>query len=46
MAADQYSPLIVAYRNGQPARLRDLGTVTDSVENDIHADDSSRGRSR
>ena len=32
--ADQYRPLIVAYRNGNPVRLGDLGTVFDSVEND------------
>lgn len=28
-----YEPLIVAYRSGGPVRLRDLGTVIDSVEN-------------
>ena len=27
-------PIIVAYRNGSPVRLRDLGNVIDSVEND------------
>ena len=27
-------PLIVAYRNGAPVRLRDLGQVVDGVEND------------
>ena len=32
-AAD-YAPLIVAYRNGAPVRLRDLGTVVDGVEVD------------
>jgi HAE1 family hydrophobic/amphiphilic exporter-1 len=32
--ADQYKPLIVAYRNGSPVRLSDLGNVFDSVEND------------
>ncbi len=32
-AAD-YRPLIVAYRNGSPVRLDELGRVTDSVEND------------
>jgi HAE1 family hydrophobic/amphiphilic exporter-1 len=32
-AAD-YLPLIVTYRNGAPVRLGDLGSVTDSVEND------------
>src|SRR5579871_6102301 len=32
-AAD-YSKLIVAYRNGSPVRLADLGRVIDSVQND------------
>ncbi len=32
-AAD-YRPLIVAYRNGAPVRLSELGRVQDSVEND------------
>ncbi|HEX9121722.1 MAG TPA: efflux RND transporter permease subunit [Terriglobales bacterium] len=31
--ADQYRPLVVAYRNGNPVRLGDLGDVFDSVEN-------------
>jgi multidrug efflux pump len=31
--ADDYKSLIVAYRNGAPVRLSDLGEVTDSVEN-------------
>src|SRR6476646_7309388 len=30
--AAQYAPLIVAYRNGSPVRLSDLGQVLDSVE--------------
>jgi multidrug efflux pump len=30
--AAEYRPLIVAYRNGAPIRLADLGTVEDSVE--------------
>jgi len=29
-----YQPLIVAYRNGSPVRLQELGRVIDSVEND------------
>jgi HAE1 family hydrophobic/amphiphilic exporter-1 len=33
-SAAQYRPLIVAYRNGSPVRLRDLGEVFDSVQND------------
>jgi len=32
-AAD-YRPLIVAYRNGNPVRLEELGRVLDSVQND------------
>jgi hydrophobic/amphiphilic exporter-1 (mainly G- bacteria), HAE1 family len=32
-AAD-YGPLVVAYRNGAPVRLKDLGEVVDGVEND------------
>ena len=32
-AAD-YRPLVVAYRNGQPVRLQDVGRVLDSVQND------------
>lgn len=32
--ADDYRSLIVAYRNGAPIRLEELGQVIDSVEND------------
>ena len=32
--AAAFRPVIVAYRNGMPVRLRDLGEVVDSVEND------------
>ncbi|MDA8088696.1 MAG: efflux RND transporter permease subunit [Nitrospiraceae bacterium] len=32
--ANAYRPLIVAYKNGSPIRLDQLGKVTDSVEND------------
>jgi len=32
--ADGYNNLIVAYRNGSPVRLQDLGVAVDSVEND------------
>ncbi len=32
--AEDYKPLIVAYKNGSPVRLSDLATVTDSVEDD------------
>jgi multidrug efflux pump len=31
--ADDYRPLIIAYRNGAPVRLTDIGEVRDSVEN-------------
>jgi HAE1 family hydrophobic/amphiphilic exporter-1 len=34
LEADAYRPLVVAYRNGSPVRLQDIGTVVDSVEND------------
>jgi HAE1 family hydrophobic/amphiphilic exporter-1 len=33
-SAEAYRPLIVAYRNGSPVRLAELGRVIDSVEND------------
>jgi HAE1 family hydrophobic/amphiphilic exporter-1 len=32
--AEAYRPLIVAFRNGSPVRLGDLGRVIDGVEND------------
>lgn len=32
--AAAYRPLIVAYRNGSPVRLQEIGKVIDSVEND------------
>ncbi len=32
--AEAYRPLVVAYRNGSPVRLEELGRVIDSVEND------------
>src|SRR5882724_3187709 len=35
--ADDYRPLIVAYRNGSPVRLDEIGNVVDSVENTIVA---------
>ncbi len=34
LKAQEYRPLIVAYRNGSPVRLGEVGTVIDSVEND------------
>ncbi|MDE3196160.1 MAG: efflux RND transporter permease subunit, partial [Acidobacteriota bacterium] len=32
-SADQYKPIIIAYRNGAPVRLSDVATVIDGVEN-------------
>ena len=32
--AAQYGPLILAYRNGSPVRVRDVGRAMDGVEND------------
>jgi HAE1 family hydrophobic/amphiphilic exporter-1 len=32
--ASQYRPIVVAYRNGVPIRLEQLGSVLDGVEND------------
>ncbi|MFZ5787772.1 MAG: efflux RND transporter permease subunit, partial [Acidobacteriota bacterium] len=32
--AAAYRPIVVAYRNGRPVRLEELGRVTDNVEND------------
>ncbi len=34
MTAAAYRPLIVAYKNGSPVRLQELGDVIDSVEDD------------
>jgi HAE1 family hydrophobic/amphiphilic exporter-1 len=34
MSAAAYRPLIVAYRNGSPVRLEEIGKVIDSVEDD------------
>jgi hydrophobic/amphiphilic exporter-1 (mainly G- bacteria), HAE1 family len=34
MDAAAYRPLIVAYRNGSPVRINQIGTAIDSVEND------------
>ena len=37
LKAEEYKPLIVAWRGGAPVRLRELATVIDSVENDRRA---------
>src|SRR5689334_23570718 len=34
MTAEQYRPVVVAYRRGSPVRLEELGKVIDSVEDD------------
>jgi len=34
MSAEQYRPLVVAYRGGSPVRLEELGNIMDSVEDD------------
>ena len=34
VSADQYRPLIVAYRDGSPVRLEELGKIIDSVQDD------------
>jgi len=34
LKAADYEPIIVAYRNGRPVRLKELGRVLDSVQND------------
>ncbi|HSR12452.1 MAG TPA: efflux RND transporter permease subunit, partial [Thermodesulfobacteriota bacterium] len=31
--AAQYQPVIIAYRNGSPVRIQDIGSAVDSVEN-------------
>jgi HAE1 family hydrophobic/amphiphilic exporter-1 len=34
MSAAAYRPIVVAYRNGSPVRLEELGNIIDSVEDD------------
>jgi multidrug efflux pump len=43
LTADQYRPLIVAYRNGAPVRLSDIADVVDSVE-DLRGGGLSNGK--
>ncbi len=50
-SAADYANLIVAYRNGSPVRLSDLGRVIDSVQNDKNLNfyydaDSPKGQDR
>jgi len=33
LSADEYKPVIIAYKNGSPIRLGDIGNVVDNVEN-------------
>ena len=33
LSAEEYKPIVVAYRHGAPIRLGDIGTVIDNVEN-------------
>ncbi|MGD0336553.1 MAG: efflux RND transporter permease subunit [Candidatus Omnitrophota bacterium] len=35
LKAKDYEPLIVAYRNNAPIRLRDIGKCIDSIDNDV-----------
>ena len=37
MRAEAYNDIVVAYRNGAPVRIRDLGRAFDSVQNDLAA---------
>ncbi|MCL5006025.1 MAG: multidrug efflux RND transporter permease subunit [Acidobacteria bacterium] len=41
--AVQYRPLIIAYRNGAPVRLKDVADVVDSVA-DLHTGGSANGK--
>lgn len=43
LAAKEYQPLVVAYRNGAPVRLADIANVTDGVE-DLRATGYSDGK--
>jgi HAE1 family hydrophobic/amphiphilic exporter-1 len=44
--AEEFKPMIVAYRDGSPVRLQDIAKVTDSVENDkIAAWYNAKGKS-
>jgi HAE1 family hydrophobic/amphiphilic exporter-1 len=45
LKAENYEPLIVAYRNGSPVRLGELGRVIDSIENDKNINWYDRSRS-
>ncbi len=36
-AAEQYEPIVIAYRNGSPVRLSDVANVVDGIENSKQA---------
>jgi multidrug efflux pump len=37
VAGAQYSPIVIAYRNGAPVRLADIASISDGVENNHQA---------
>jgi multidrug efflux pump len=37
LSADQYKPIVIAYRNGAPVRVSDVANVIDGTENDLLA---------
>ncbi len=48
MRAEDYRPLVVAWRNGAPVRLEEVANVIDSIENDKNASwaNTSKGAQR
>jgi HAE1 family hydrophobic/amphiphilic exporter-1 len=45
LKADAYQSLVVAYRNGAPVRMEDIGQVIESIENDKNINWFDRNRS-
>jgi HAE1 family hydrophobic/amphiphilic exporter-1 len=45
LKADAYQSLVVAYRNGAPVRMSDIGQVIESIENDKNINWFDRNRS-
>jgi multidrug efflux pump len=37
LSADQYRPIVIAYRDGSPVRLSDIAVITDGIENTMQA---------
>src|SRR5450631_1748862 len=37
VSADQYRPIVIAYKNGSPVRLSDVAKITDGIENTMQA---------